>query len=84
MRSRAAYKLQEINERFGRFLRPGANVVDLGAAPGGFSALAAPKLNLRGTQPDHPWNVPPCAYDDFAVTRTLGGHQPRRKHGRVR
>ncbi len=39
-RSRAAYKLLEIDER-DRLLRPGAVVVDLGATPGGWSQVAA-------------------------------------------
>ncbi|MDG1437041.1 MAG: RlmE family RNA methyltransferase [Rickettsiaceae bacterium] len=39
-KSRAAYKLIEINDKF-RILSPGANVIDLGAAPGGWSQVAA-------------------------------------------
>jgi 23S rRNA (uridine2552-2'-O)-methyltransferase len=42
-RSRAAYKLAEIDERF-RFLKPGRRVVDLGAAPGGWSQVAAERV----------------------------------------
>ena len=38
MRSRAAYKLEELLER-GRLLKPGMLVVDLGAAPGGWSQV---------------------------------------------
>ena len=39
-RSRAAYKLKEIDAKY-HFLKPGAHVVDLGAAPGGWSQVAA-------------------------------------------
>lgn len=46
-RSRAVFKLQEINER-DHLLRPGLVVVDLGAAPGGWSQLARPLLGHRG------------------------------------
>jgi len=40
MRSRAAFKLAEIDDRFHLF-KPGSKVVDLGAAPGGWSQVAA-------------------------------------------
>lgn len=42
-RSRAAYKLLEIDDKYG-FLKPGARVVDLGAAPGGWSQIAAKRV----------------------------------------
>ena len=38
-RSRAAYKLTEIDDRF-HFLKPGARVIDLGLAPGGWTQVA--------------------------------------------
>jgi 23S rRNA (uridine2552-2'-O)-methyltransferase len=47
-RSRSAYKLTEIDDR-DKLLRPGALVVDLGAAPGGWSQVAAKRLGARGT-----------------------------------
>ncbi len=46
-RSRAVYKLLEIQER-DRILRPGMVVVDLGAAPGGWSQVAAKIVGKRG------------------------------------
>src|ERR1700683_2735001 len=46
-RSRAAYKLAEIDDKF-RLLKPGARVVDLGAAPGGWSEVAARRVGQSG------------------------------------
>jgi len=43
MRSRAAYKLIEIDDRY-RLLKAGGRVVDLGAAPGGWSETAAQRV----------------------------------------
>lgn len=42
-RSRAAFKLLEMDERY-RLLKPGQKIVDLGAAPGGWSQIAAKKV----------------------------------------
>ena len=46
-RSRAAFKLEEI-QRSDRLLRPGLTVIDLGAAPGGWSQFAARTLAGKG------------------------------------
>jgi len=46
-RSRAAFKLAEIDDRF-KVLKPGARVVDLGAAPGGWSEIAAGRVGAGG------------------------------------
>ncbi|MFA5825655.1 MAG: 23S rRNA (uridine(2552)-2'-O)-methyltransferase RlmE [Gallionellaceae bacterium] len=46
-RSRAAYKLLEIDER-DHLLKPGMVVVDLGATPGGWCQVAAAKLGQSG------------------------------------
>jgi len=47
MRSRAAYKLQQLAERDG-LLKPGLTVVDLGATPGGWSQVAAAAVGSSG------------------------------------
>ncbi len=46
-RSRASFKLREINKR-DRIIRPGMTVVDLGAAPGGWSQVAAERSDPNG------------------------------------
>jgi 23S rRNA (uridine2552-2'-O)-methyltransferase len=48
VRSRAVYKLQEMDEK-DKLIKPGLNIVDLGAAPGGWSEYVAKKLNDKGT-----------------------------------
>ena len=47
LRSRAAFKLAEIDARY-KVLKPGARVVDLGAAPGGWSEIAARRVGGGG------------------------------------
>lgn len=46
-RSRASYKLQELQEK-DRLFKPGMTVVDLGAAPGGWSQVAAELVGHKG------------------------------------
>ncbi|MBD3625870.1 MAG: RlmE family RNA methyltransferase [Rhodobacteraceae bacterium] len=46
-RGRAAYKILEIDDK-ARFLVPGARVVDLGAAPGGWAQVAVKRVNALG------------------------------------
>ena len=46
-RSRAVYKLLEIDEK-DRLLKPGMTVVDLGSAPGGWSQIAAMRIGDTG------------------------------------
>ena len=46
-RGRAAYKLIELDDKY-RFLLPGARVVDLGCAPGGWLQVAVTRVNALG------------------------------------
>ncbi|MCL3880667.1 RlmE family RNA methyltransferase [Marivita sp. GX14005] len=49
-RGRAAYKILELDEKY-RFLVPGARVVDLGCAPGGWCQVAVQRVNALGEKP---------------------------------
>ncbi len=76
-RSRAAFKLLELDQRF-RLLRPGARVIDLGAAPGGWTqvAVAAVKAPSRGRvvsvdiEPMQPVNGAEILALDFCAPET--------------
>jgi 23S rRNA (uridine2552-2'-O)-methyltransferase len=52
-RGRAAYKIMELDDKYG-FLKPGARVVDLGCAPGGWCQVAVPRVNALGDKPAKP------------------------------
>ncbi len=52
-RGRAAFKILELDDKYG-FLTPGARVVDLGCAPGGWCQVAVPRINAVGDRPDKP------------------------------
>jgi 23S rRNA (uridine2552-2'-O)-methyltransferase len=89
-RSRAAFKLAEIDDKH-HLLRPGLTVVDLGAAPGGWSQIAAQRVQLmagkgRVIAVDLAEMEPVSGVDQLTLDRTdpeaadsiraaLGGHQ---------
>lgn len=50
LRSRAAYKIKELDERY-KFFKKGQRIVDLGAAPGGWSQIAAPIVGSTSENP---------------------------------
>ncbi|SPJ23676.1 RlmE family RNA methyltransferase [Palleronia abyssalis] len=52
-RGRAAFKIMELDDRFG-FFKPGARVVDLGCAPGGWLQVAVPRINALGEKSGKP------------------------------
>jgi 23S rRNA (uridine2552-2'-O)-methyltransferase len=75
-RSRAVYKLLEIHNK-DRLLRPGLTVVDLGAAPGGWSQLAVRLAARQGAVialdilPIEPLTGVECIEGDFRETTVL-------------
>jgi 23S rRNA (uridine2552-2'-O)-methyltransferase len=86
-RSRSAYKLTEIDDR-DKILKPAMVVVDLGAAPGGWSQVAAKRVGGKGTVvaidllPMEPVSGVTFVQADFssetglaAVQRELGGRK---------
>jgi 23S rRNA (uridine2552-2'-O)-methyltransferase len=52
-RGRAAYKILELDDKYG-FLKPGARVVDLGCAPGGWCQVAVARVNALGENAKKP------------------------------
>jgi 23S rRNA (uridine2552-2'-O)-methyltransferase len=89
-RSRAAFKLIEIDDLFG-ILKRGRTVVDLGAAPGGWSQVAAERVRARDEAPVVAIDLLPMdplpgvriLQRDFgdegapaAIVAALGGRQP--------
>ena len=52
-RGRAAFKILELDDKYG-FLKPGARVVDLGCAPGGWCQVSVERVNALGQRPGKP------------------------------
>ena len=52
-RGRAAFKILELDDKYG-FLTPGARVVDLGCAPGGWCQVAVARVNALGERSGKP------------------------------
>ncbi len=49
-RGRAAFKIRDLDDKY-RFLVPGARIVDLGCAPGGWCQIAVERVNALGRKP---------------------------------
>ncbi|MBL8587332.1 MAG: RlmE family RNA methyltransferase [Methylobacteriaceae bacterium] len=80
-RSRAAYKLIEIDDRY-RLLKPGQRIVDLGAAPGGWAQVAARRIGAQEGKGKvvgiDLLEVEPIAGVDFQVMDFLDPEAPAR------
>jgi 23S rRNA (uridine2552-2'-O)-methyltransferase len=71
-RSRAAFKLRELDDRF-HFLRPGARVVDLGAAPGGWTQVAVERVTKKAGQTGSVLGIDILEWDPVPGATTLVG-----------
>jgi 23S rRNA (uridine2552-2'-O)-methyltransferase len=76
-RSRAAYKLTEIDDKY-RLLKPGSRVVDLGAAPGGWSQVAAKRVGAGRVVAVDVLDMPPIAGVEFLHADFLDPAAPAR------
>ncbi|HRJ68870.1 MAG TPA: RlmE family RNA methyltransferase [Beijerinckiaceae bacterium] len=80
-RSRAAYKFLEVDEKY-RLLKPGMRIVDLGAAPGGWSQIAAKRVGSADGKGKvvgiDLLDIEPIAGVDFAVMDFNDADAPER------
>jgi 23S rRNA (uridine2552-2'-O)-methyltransferase len=77
-RSRAAFKLIEIDDKH-KLLKPGSRVVDLGAAPGGWSQVAIKRIGPKGKIVGIDLlDIEPIAGVDFAVMDFLDPDAPEK------
>lgn len=79
-RSRAAFKLLELDEKF-KLLKPGMRVVDLGCAPGGWAQVAVQKIGAKGKVVGCDLlEVPPIAGATLIVQDFLADDAPQKMH----
>ena len=71
-RGRAAFKILELDNRF-RFLIPGARVIDLGCAPGGWCQVAVKRINALGKKQGQPRGS--CLGIDLQKVEPVAGAQ---------
>ncbi len=77
-RSRAAFKIIEIDDKY-HLLKPGSRVVDLGAAPGGWSQVAVKRIGPKGRVVGIDLlDIEPIAGVDFQVMDFLDPDAPER------
>lgn len=77
-RSRAAFKLAEIDDKH-RLMKAGSRVVDLGAAPGGWSQVARKRIGVRGRViAIDVLEMPPLAGVEFVAMDFLASDAPQK------